>query len=58
MIIDEEKNEVEIYAIEKSKYVLQKILAEIPFTFFLEDNCKISYSLRISGNNFNFLLKQ
>ena len=46
MIVDEEKNEVEIYCREDPKYVLQKNLSEIPFTFSLDDNCEIEVLLK------------
>ena len=46
MIVDEEKNEVEIYCLENSKYLLQKNPSGIPFTFFLDGDCKIKVLLK------------
>ncbi|HJY21678.1 MAG TPA: hypothetical protein VJ279_02265 [Hanamia sp.] len=45
-MVDEEKNKVEIYCLENSKYVLQKNLQDIPFTFLLEDDCRIEVLLK------------
>ncbi|MEO8567705.1 MAG: Uma2 family endonuclease [Ginsengibacter sp.] len=41
LIVDSEKEFVEIYSLQHSKYVLQKNPSEIPFTFSLDNNCKI-----------------
>ena len=46
MIVDEEKNQVEIYHLENSKYVLQNSSSKTPFTFYLDDDCKIEVSLK------------
>jgi Uma2 family endonuclease len=46
MIVDEEKNKVEISCLENSKYILQKNSHDIPFTFHLEDDCKIKVLLK------------
>ena len=46
MIVDEEENEVEIYGLENSKYILQKNSQNIPFTFLLSGNCKIEVLLK------------
>jgi len=46
MIVDEEKNEVEIYCLENSKYILQKNILDIPFTFLPDNDCEIEVLLK------------
>ena len=46
IIVDEENSQVEIYHLENSKYILQKSSSKTPFTFYLDDNCKIDVSLK------------
>jgi len=46
MIVDEEKNEIEIYCLKKLKYVLQKSSLDIPFTFSVDDDCEIEVLLQ------------
>lgn len=46
LIVDEKKEEIEVFHLEDSKYVLQTNLPEIPFTFTLEDDCKIEVLLK------------
>lgn len=46
MIVDQEKNELEIFCLENSKYVLQKNPSNATFTFYLEDDCKIEILLK------------
>ena len=46
MIVDEEKSQVEIYHLENSKYVLQKSSSKTPFTFYLNNDCKIEVLLK------------
>ncbi|MEO8415470.1 MAG: Uma2 family endonuclease [Ginsengibacter sp.] len=41
LIVDGEKNTVEIYSLENSKYILQRNSQETPFTFSLEKDCQI-----------------
>ena len=41
VIIDQDKEDVEIYCLENSKYVLQKNSLETSFIFSLDDNCII-----------------
>lgn len=45
LIIDPEKETVEIYCLENSKYLLQNFSPENPFTFSLSDDCKIDVVL-------------
>jgi Uma2 family endonuclease len=46
LIVDPEKEAVEIYCLENSKYLLQKFSTEKSFTFSLSDDCKIDVTLR------------
>lgn len=46
MIVDEEKNEVEVYSLTDSKYSLQPINTDSTFTFTLDDDCRIEILLR------------
>ncbi len=46
LIVDEEKNEVEIYSLQNSKYKLQENPPEIPFVFLLDNDCKIEVLLK------------
>lgn len=46
LIVDEKKEEIEIFHLEDSKYVLQTNPPEIPFTFTLEDDCNIEVLLK------------
>ena len=46
LIVDEDKNEVEIYCLENSKYSLQKNSPETPFAFSLDEDCKIEVLLK------------
>ena len=46
LIIDPEKETVEIYCLENSKYLLQNFSPENPFTFSLSDNCEIEVVLK------------
>jgi Uma2 family endonuclease len=46
LIIGAEKNEAEIYVLEKSKYVSQKNSKELPFTFLLSDGCQIELLIK------------
>lgn len=46
LIVDEVKEEVEIYCLENSKYILQKNSQDIPFTFSLDNDCKIDVLLK------------
>lgn len=41
MIVNQDKEEIEIYCLENSKYVLQKSSLESPFIFSLDDSCEI-----------------
>jgi Uma2 family endonuclease len=41
LIIDPEKESVEIYFLQNSKYLLQDFSQEKPFTFSLDDDCNI-----------------
>jgi Uma2 family endonuclease len=41
MIVDEEKEAIEIYLLKSSKYIRQKITPKKSFIFSLEDDCKI-----------------
>lgn len=41
LIVDPEKESVEIYSLENSKYNLQEFSPENPFTFSLSDDCNI-----------------
>ncbi|MEO7120165.1 MAG: Uma2 family endonuclease [Ginsengibacter sp.] len=45
MIVDEEKEVVEIYLLKGSKYIRQKITPKKPFIFSLEEDCKIEVLL-------------
>jgi len=45
MIVDEEKNEIEIYVLADSKYSLQPINADSTFIFALDDDCHIELLL-------------
>ena len=46
MIVVEEKNEIEIYCLENSKYILQKNSQNISFTFSFDNDCKIEVLLK------------
>ncbi len=46
MIVDEEKNELEIYNLRKNKYALQKISSGNTFTFLLDTHCQIEVDLK------------
>jgi len=46
MIVDEEKEDVEIYLLKNSQYISQKVTSKKPFTFSLEDDCKIEVLLQ------------
>jgi Uma2 family endonuclease len=46
MIVDEEKNEVEVYCLQNSKYIIQKNTSSTPFTFSFDDECKIKVLLK------------
>ncbi|MEO6837205.1 MAG: Uma2 family endonuclease [Ginsengibacter sp.] len=46
LIVDAEKETVEIYCLEKSKYELQKVDPEKQFTFSLSDDCRIDLTLK------------
>ncbi len=46
LIVDPEKESVEIYCLENSKYILQKTSPEISFTFSLDDDCEIEILLK------------
>jgi Uma2 family endonuclease len=41
LIVDSEKESVEIFCLEDSKYILQNFSPENPFTFSLSDDCDI-----------------
>ena len=45
MIVDEEKNEIEIYSLVDSKYLLQPINSDSTFIFNLDDDCHIELLL-------------
>lgn len=45
LIVDHDKKKVEIYFLEKSKYVKQVSPAGIPFTFNIEKNCALKVHL-------------
>ena len=46
MIVDEEKEEVEIYCLKNSKYILQKNPGSTPFIFLLDNDCKIEMLIK------------
>ncbi len=46
IIVDPDKEMVEIYGVEDSKYTLQKFSPEKPFTFLLSDDCNIEIVLK------------
>ena len=46
IIVDEQKEELEIYYLENSKYILQKYSPDVPFIFSLDDDCKIDVLLK------------
>ncbi len=46
MIVDEEKEDIEIYLLKSSKYILQKIMPKKPFIFSFGDDCKIEVLLQ------------
>ncbi len=46
LIVDTEKESIEIYSLQDSKYILQKNPADIPFIFSLDNNCKIEVFLK------------
>ena len=45
MIVDEEKNEIEIYSLVDSKYSLQPVNTDSTFIFTLDDDCRIELLL-------------
>ncbi|MDQ6844417.1 MAG: Uma2 family endonuclease [Bacteroidota bacterium] len=46
VIVDEEKNEIEIYHLENSKYILQKNPRDTPFNFLLDEDCTIEVLMK------------
>jgi Uma2 family endonuclease len=46
IIVDQEKDKVEIYFLDHSKYILQNDAEKNLFTFYLDDNCKIRINLK------------
>ena len=46
LMIDPEKESVEIYSLQDSKYVLQKYLQNTPYTFSLSEDCKIEVAIK------------
>lgn len=46
LIVDDDKNEVEIFCLENSKYILQKSSQDIPFTFSFDGDCQINALLK------------
>jgi Uma2 family endonuclease len=46
LIVDPETESVEIYLLKDSKYILQKFSQETPFTFSMNDDCKIQVILK------------
>lgn len=46
LIVNQDKEEVEIYCLENSKYVLQKSSLKTPFVFSLDDDCEIKLLLK------------
>ncbi len=46
LIVDAEKESVEIYSLQNSKYVLQQNSSDTPFTFSFEDDCEIELLLK------------
>ena len=46
MIVDAEKESVEIYSLQNSKYVLQENFPDTPFTFSFEDDCEIELLIK------------
>ncbi len=46
LIVDPEKELVEIYSLHDEKYILQDFSQESPFTFSLSDDCKIDVTLK------------
>lgn len=46
LIVDPEKELVEIYCLQNEKYILQKFSHESAFTFFLSDDCKVDVTLK------------
>ncbi len=46
LIVDTEKEVVEIYSLQDSKYILQQFSQDSPFTFCLSDDCKIEVIIK------------
>ena len=46
MIVDAEKESVEIYSLQNSKYILQQNSPDSPFTFSFEGDCKIELLIK------------
>jgi Uma2 family endonuclease len=46
LIVDPEKEDVEIYLLQDTKYILQKFSPNTSFTFILTDNCKIKIVMK------------
>ncbi len=46
LIVDQERDDLEIFSLENSKYILQKNSSKSPFAFHLGDNCKIEVLLK------------
>lgn len=46
MIVDPEKEEIEIFQLENSKYHSQQVSVKNAFIFYLSDDCKISINLK------------
>jgi hypothetical protein len=46
LIVDPEKESIEIYSLQDAKYILQEFLQEEPFHFTLPDECKIEVTLK------------
>ncbi len=46
LIVNQDKEEVEIYCLENSKYVLQKSSLKTPFVFSLDEDCEIKVLLK------------
>ena len=46
LIVDPEKETVEIYLLEDSKYTLQNFSPGTPYTFYISEGCKIDLTLK------------
>lgn len=46
LIVDPDKESVEIFSLQNKKYILQEFLQEVPFPFTLSDDCKIEVTLK------------